>query len=264
MSSSGSLSAPGGVTPMSQTSNGTGTATPDAIAGLAAASAVLTALERRERTGTGARIDGSHHEAGIALLGEYFIEYQLSGKTPEYVANGHARHAPHGIYRCAGDDDWIALAARDEDEWAGLCRVAGRGWDADPRFATGSSRLEHRRELDEVIGAWTRERSKFGLMDELMQVGVPAGAVLTCPEYLGNEHLGERGYFARLSHPDTGTQQYDGSPFVFNGERGYDEWLPSPRLGEHNDSTLSEVLAKSSTEIAELKASGVIVDRPPS
>ena len=241
----------------------TGTATPDAIAGLAAASAVLTALERRERTGEGACIDVSQHEAGIALLGEYFIEYQRSGETPAYVGNGHARFAPHGIYRCAGDDDWIALAARDEAEWCALCDVAGASWASDPRFATNEARLAHRAELDAAIEGWTRDLGKFEVMERLMTAGVPAGAVLNCPEYLGDPHLAHRGYYARLEHPATGVQQYDGSPFVFNGERGYDEWLPSPLLGEHNESVLRELLSKSSAEIADLQEAGALVDRPP-
>lgn len=241
----------------------TGTATPDAIAGLAAAAAVLTALERRERTGAGACIDLSHQEAGIALLGEYFIAYQLSGKEPKFVGNGHARYAPHGIYPCAGEDEWVALAAHNEGEWRRLCDASGCAWAGDPRFANEAARLEHRGELDEAIAEWTRGLTKFQVMERLLQADVPAGAVLTCPEYLGNEQVQHRGYFARLFHPLTGEQRYDGSPFVFDGDRGYDAWLPSPRLGEHNELVLREVLSKTSTEIAALREAGVIVDRPP-
>lgn len=241
----------------------TGTATPDAIAGLAAAAAVLTALERHGRTGAGAYIDVSHHEAGIALLGEYFIAYQRSDRGPEFVGNGHPRYAPHGIYLCAGEDEWVALAARTEGEWQRLCDAAGCAWARDPRFADEAARLEHRGELDEAIAEWTRGLTKFQVMERLLQADVPAGAVLTCPEYLGDEHLQQRGYFARLFHPLTGEQRYDGSPFVFDGERGYDAWLPSPRLGEHNESVLREVLSKTSAEIAALSEAGVIVDRPP-
>jgi len=241
----------------------TGTATPDAIAGLAAASAVLTALERRDRTGEGGRIDVSHHEAGIALLGEYFIAYQLSGQQPEFMGNGHPRYAPHGIYRSEGEDEWIALAARDQADWDALCVVAGRDWTSDPRFASEASRMHHRTELDEAIGDWTRSLPKSEVMAQLMRVGVPAGAVLTSPEYLENEQLLDRGYFAALRHPETGEQRYDGSPFVFNDTRGHERWQPSPRLGEHNDSVLRELLFKTSEEIAQLRERGVIADRPP-
>lgn len=241
----------------------TGTATPDAIAGLAAASAVLTALERRERTGEGACIDVSHHEACIGLLGEYFISYQLTGEEPEFLANGHSSYAPHGVYRCAGEDEWIALAARSEDEWSALCAAAGQSWTSDPRFVTAAARLQHRNELDDAIGNWTRERSKHNLMQELLLKGVPAGGVLTCPEYLENEQLQARGYFSLLSHPVTGEQRYDGSPFLFDGERGYDQWVPSPRLGEHNELILREVLSKDDDEIRMLVGEGVVADGPP-
>ena len=100
-------------------------------------------------------------------------------------------------------------------------------------------------------------------MRTLMNAGVPAGAVLRAPEYLESEQLRDRGYFAHLEHPQTGPQQYDGSPFTFNGTRGYEDWQPSPTLGEHNESVLSELLSKDSAEIARLNEDGVIVDRPP-
>jgi benzylsuccinate CoA-transferase BbsF subunit len=224
---------------------------------------VLTAIERRQRTGEGAFIDLSQHEVGVAFLGEWFIERQLSGEEPARLGNGHAEYAPHGIYRCLGEDDWIALAARTEDEWAGLSALASCGWQEDARFATLEGRRKHTSELDAAIGAWTATQEKRALMEALQSRGVPAGAVLSPPEWLADPHLEARGYFADLVHAETGPGRWDGSPLRFDGVRGYEAWRAAPLLGEHNAEVLAELLGLTPGAVAVLERDGVIADRPP-
>ena len=241
-------------------------AIPDAIAAVAGAVAVLTALERRERTGMGMEVDLSQHEGAVASIGEYFIERQLGGVEPVRFGNGHPRFAPHGIYRCSGDDNWIAIVARDDAEWSALLTCAEQRWAADQRFATTEARREHRDALDSAIESWTAGKDKFSLMDELATAGVPAGAVLKAPEYLADRHLQERGYFADVRHPETGIHRYDGSPLVFHAAdraaRGYESWLPPPKLGEHNWTVLHELLGMGEAEYQQLIEQGVLAGRP--
>ncbi len=245
----------------------TAKAVADAIAGVAGAIAVLTALDRRERTGLGAEVDLSQHEGVVAMIGEYIIDRQLTGFEPERVGNWHADYAPHGIYRCQGEDDWIAIAARNEQEWATLAGIAAQGWESDPRFSTSAGRLRNREPLDQAIEGWTCQREKLGLMAELGNAGVPAGAVLNAAEYLADPHLNSRGYYADVKHPVTGVHRYDGSPLTFHAgklvTRGYEEWLPPPRLGEHNWALLDGLLGMSEAEYQGLVARGVLKDRPP-
>ena len=235
----------------------------DAISGVAGAAAVVTALERRVRTGEGAFVDLSQHEAGVAMFGEFFIERQLAGEEPSRAANAHARYAPHGVYRCAGEDEWIAIAARDDAEWRTLSACASSGWDADRRFATVEQRLAQRAALDDAIERWTVGRERFALMAELQEAGVPAGAVLSAPEVLGDVHLTERGFWVELDEPDGGPQLYDGSPLRFDGQRHYEAWTPAPGLGADNEWVLGNLLGLDDAEIADLYAQGVIADRPP-
>jgi len=234
----------------------------DAMAGVAAASAVLTALERRGRTGEGALIDLSQHEVGVTFLGEYVIEQQL-GRPPERLGNAHAEFAPHGVYRCAGDDDWIAIAVRSDEGWRALSDLAARGWAADPAFARLEARREHRGALDAEIEAWTVEHDKQRLMHELQRRGVAAGAVLTPPEWTVDPHLEARGYFSTLEHAEVGAFRSDGSPLRFEGDRGYEGWWAAPCLGADNAEILSQLLGMSDAQIDELAALGVIVDAPP-
>ncbi|MEX2031251.1 MAG: CoA transferase, partial [Dehalococcoidia bacterium] len=235
----------------------------DAMSGTAAAAAVLTALERRARLGTGAFLELSQHEAGISFIGEQCIEFQLTGRPPERRGNGHALMAPHGVYRCAGNDRWIALAVRDDDGWRALCRLAGRGWESDPRFARREDRRAHHETLDAVIEAWTAGIDRDRLLELARGAGVAAGTVNSAPEWLSDPHLRQRGYFFEVDELDAGRHGYDGSPVRFGSRRGYEAWRPAPGLGEHNHSVLDRVAGLSADQIVDLEAAGLIVDRPP-
>ncbi|MDA0271315.1 MAG: CoA transferase [Chloroflexi bacterium] len=234
------------------------TAITDPAAGVTAAGAILTALWRRARTGEGALIDLSQGEAMSAYLAEHFVEAQLEGREPERLGNAHPSMSPHGVYRCDGEDEWIAIGARDEAEWRALDHVAGLGWAGHARFATLAARLEHRDALDAAIEAWTRGQQKHALAQRLMAAGVPAGAVNSAPEWL----LHERGYFSALEMAEAGVWTSDGSPFEFDGTRSYAAWRGAPRLGEHNRPVLA-ALGYTEAEIEALEAAGVLVDMPP-
>ena len=154
------------------------------------------------------------------------------------------------------------IAARDDLEWAAFCRVADRGWDRDPRFATMDARHEHSAALDAAIGEWTAPRDKRELMHALQAAGVPAGAVLSAPELLADPHLGARGFFVELDQPDVGPIRYPGTPVVLDGASAQD-WTAAPTLGEHNEEVLGELLGLDADEIASLYGRGVIANRPP-
>ena len=235
----------------------------DAISGVVAASAAVTALDRREQTGQGAFIDLSQHEAGVTMLGEYFIDRQVSGVEPPREGNWHPEATPHGVFRCAGDDDWIALSVGSEAQWLALAESAGAAWPSDARFATAEARREHRAALNETIERWTATRDKFELMRTLQAAGIAAGVVHTAPEVLADPHLDDRGYWVHLDDVDAGRQRYDGSPLIFNGERGYDGWAPAPTLGGQNESVLRDLLGVDADDFAALHEQGVIADRPP-
>lgn len=239
----------------------TSIALPDATAGTVAASAVMTALWRRETTGLGAFIDLSQHEGFIPFFAGELVAHQVEPSLPPISSNRHRLHAPHNIYRCAGGDDWIAIAARSDQEWAALCRFAGRHWDADPRFATPEARKEHEDALDDAIEAWTAGQEKLELSSLLQDAGIPAGAVLNAPELLSEPQLHARGFFVELDHPDVWPVSYPGTPVRVDGA-GPVGWTVAPTLGQHNEAILGGVLGLSEAEIAELYSTGVTADRP--
>jgi crotonobetainyl-CoA:carnitine CoA-transferase CaiB-like acyl-CoA transferase len=239
-----------------------GNAYPDPVAGLHAASALLTALYYQRRTGRGQHIDLSQCESATTLIGESVLGYTLNGKIPERMGNRHPAHAPQGCYPCQGEDKWVAIAVSSDQEWAALDELMGNpDWFEDEKFADQKSRRENQDALDELISAWTSQRDHIEAMRELQTAGVPAGAVLDAAELTADEHLQARDFFWEIDHPDVGPKIYAGQPFKMSGTpltlRG-----PAPCLGQHNEYVLRELLGYSEAEITRLKEEGRIGTEP--
>ncbi|MDA0790554.1 MAG: CoA transferase [Proteobacteria bacterium] len=237
----------------------TAMALPDAIAGVTAAAAVVTALAQRKASGEGQYVDLPLHEAAISLLGEKYIETQLTGKPPAVTGNQNRSFAPQGVYPCAGDNQWLAIACPDEATWSNFALFSGID---KAGFANMAARLRHQDQLDDAIAEFTVNRDKHELMVQLQQAGVPAGAVMTTPEFMADPQVTERDYFVELGGDHIETLPYPGSPVRFDGERAT-EWRRAPRLGEHNDEVLRQLLNLSDDEIQKLKDDGVIANAPP-
>ncbi|MBG92852.1 MAG: hypothetical protein CL792_02610 [Chloroflexi bacterium] len=234
----------------------------DAMSGTAATAAVMTALERRNRTNEGSFVELSQHECGVGYFGEYFLASQLNQSEPQIAPNLHNDFAPNGVYRCLGDDEWIAISIRSDSEWYRLCTLVEKNWENEDKFNSITNRKINKILLDELIDNWTKDLDKVELMKQLQKISIPAGVVNSSPEWLNDEHLLERGYFFSVEELDAGEQSYDGSPVKFYNERGYDSWVRSPGLGEHYGQILGEILGYSSLDITELFELGIIVDSP--
>ncbi len=175
----------------------------DPFAGIHGAFAILAALLRRSRTGKGALIDLSLTESLITTLGEYTVGASMNGEQPPRMGNRHAAKAPHNVYRCAGDDEWVFVEAGSEAEFRALCAAIGRPQLAeDPRFRDVAARKANEDALDAEIAAWTTGRPHVEAMETLQRAGVPAGAVLDGGEVVRNPHHEANGAFAWVEHPD--------------------------------------------------------------
>ncbi len=236
------------------------TALPDPSAGLAAAAAVVTALARRDADGKGRYVELSLQEAAIALFGEYFLLAQLEN-PPGPIGNAHADYAPNGVYRCAGNDNWLAISVCSRAEWHNLTQLVGEALSGEA-FATFENRQANRDALDRTIEAWTCNQDKLLLMAELQHAGVPAGAVQIPPEMIADPHNVARQFYVPLGADHIDTRVYAGLPITIDGKR-YEGWRPAPRLGEHNREVLGTVLGMSDAEITQLELDGVITTRPP-
>ncbi len=235
---------------------------PDPVVGILAVGALMAALRRRRQTGQGTLVDLSQREVTIAMLGEYVLDYSVTGRVPGPMGNRHLHMVPQGVYPCQGDDMWVAISVGSDEEWHRLCGAIGQPDLAHaPRFATVLARREYQAELDRLLAAWTQERDHYQAMHLLQAHGVPAGAVLKGGETLVDPHLAARGFWDVVNHPEAGTYTQVSTPWRLS-KSPRRPTTPSPSLGEHNHDVLGGLLGLSGQEIAALEAQGIIGTRP--
>ena len=230
----------------------------DAVAAVTAVFAICAAFFYRARTGKAQFIDMSQSETFLPHLGEVFLEYGMTGRIREKRGNRHPSMAPHGCCPCAGEDRWVAIAVRDEDDWRALCQVEGLAHLAgDERFAPLEGRLGNRDTLDSLIAGWTTQLDRFEVTGTLQELGVPSGPVLDCSaDTYDDPHLQERGYFQVVDHPEAGTHLLSG-PIWRSHCVPRPVQAPAPCLGEHNSYVLGQVLGLPADVLKELEDRGV-------
>lgn len=230
----------------------------DSLSPRYAALLIAAALLERSHSGRGQHIDVAQIETGVYSLSEMVVRCSASGESLARDGNRDANAAPHGVYPCAGDDAWIAIAVASDDEWLALVAAMGHpGWAREPRYATAAGRAAHPDDLDARIAAWTREFGAYLLMARLQDAGVPAGVVQHLDEVLRDPQLAHRHHFVPLDHAALGVLPYERSGFRLSASPGgFDD--SGPLLGEDNDTVLGELLGLSPEEIDQLVADGVV------
>jgi benzylsuccinate CoA-transferase BbsF subunit len=226
--------------------------------------AILCALVHRQRTGEGQWVDMSCTEAGAALLGPVVLDYTVNGRPlrrpgmPNSNRSQFPPMAPHGIYACRGDDEWIAISCRGDHDWTRVGEVIGEQWCAEERYATTAGRLEYEDELDLSIDAVTRTRDKFDLAARLQSVGVPAAAVQKPAERIDSDpNTAAWGLWPTVHHREMGDVRVDGEPVHMSDN----DWVlarGAPCLGEHNDYVFGDILGLTTADIDDLRTDGVI------
>ena len=249
---------------------------PDAVAAVTATFAINAALYYRARTGQGQFIDLSQAEAFMPHFGEVFLENQMRGKPRERRGNSHPNMSPHGCYPCLGDDAWVTIVVRSDDEWRRFCEVVGQPELAeDARFSTLDGRIANRDALDSLIGEWTARNDRHDIAARLQARRIPAAAVLDCgADIYDDPHLQARNYFQLVDHPDAGIYPMSGPVWSFlsqnkplppegEGWDGDDERLPdlhepAPGLGQHNEYLLADLLGHTAGYLRELERANII------
>lgn len=228
---------------------GTGTHYPDHVPNPGhALVALLAAIFERARTGRGRAIEVSQFESTVNVVGPAILAYQASGAAEARRGNRVGHASPHAVLPAAGDDCWIALVARDDDEFGRLCEVLGvPDVPRDERFATLAARKANEDALEALLGGCTAGRDADELAAELQRAGVPASRVRTPADLLTDRNLVERGFWRRLDHPVMGSIVVNRVPWV----SVVDEVAPrsaAPLLGEHTREIAEAVLGMSSDD----------------
>jgi len=229
----------------------------DPLAGMNAAFACLCALRYRRRNQRGMHIELSQVEGVIAFNADAVMDYTMNGRIRGRMGNRDYFMAPHGCYRCRGEDRWVAIAIPSDSAWQSFCQIVKEPWIEDERFSHCLGRYQHQDELDRLIEAWTLQYDHYKVMNVLQQVGIPAGPVLDAKELVEEPHLNQRGFFVTVTHREAGTHPYIGMYARFSKTPGSIR-MPAPCLGEHNHYVLGQLLGMSQDEIAQLEEKGII------
>jgi crotonobetainyl-CoA:carnitine CoA-transferase CaiB-like acyl-CoA transferase len=230
----------------------------DVLASLYGAYAALAALRHRSMTGEGQYVDLSEWEVATSQLGEAVLGYSMNGHVPVPRGNRHPTLAPHGNYPCRGEDEWVSIAIRTEEEWRGFCRALGQPqWTADPRFAYREGRVCHAVDLDRCITSWTHEQDSWEVTNRLQKHGVAAFPCLTAEGLFVDPHYSAHGLYQPIEHPVVGVEFLYSSPWRFS-ETPPRIAAPAPLLGQDNDYVFGELLGISAEDLARLTDAKVV------
>ena len=241
-----------------------GTMQADPIIGAQMAAAALAAVWRTQETRNGyqaVHVEGSMFESAVAYIDEHLMAASAGLETPARNGNRVSGATPHECFRCVdgvdGSDEWIAIAVRDDESWLRLAREAGLAGLDRPEWRTAAGRQDDEANLEAALSEWTRNWNALTLQDRLQAVGVSAAAVHSTLTHLHDPHLAARDWWLHLTHPDTGTRQYQGFAWRLRRRPASCE-RPAPRMGEHSVEILEEVLGLEGSRIEALIESGVV------
>ena len=189
-----------------------GIAVADLFTGMYSTVAILAALNRRDRTGSGAHIDMALLDTQVAVMANQAMNWMTSGKVPRRFGNGHANLAPYQAFPTL--DGPLVIAAGNDGQFASLCRVLRCSLHEDPRFATNPARLSNRAELVTTVEGRTAQWNRQALFDALEEVGVPAGPINELDEVFADPQVVARGLAAMA-----GGRKGVASPIVIDGVR---------------------------------------------
>ncbi len=218
---------------------------------------IAAALRERARSGRGQLLDISQVEVGIHFLAPLVLDYAVNGRVAPPAGHDSRTACPHGVYRVAGAERYIAIACETAEQWRALRDLGGlEGFDS-AEFERYAGRHAARDRIDEALRAWCAGQDGHALAARLKAAGVPASAVLRASDLHRDAQLARRGFFVTLDHPEMGPTPYDGLATSYSETPGTPR-KPAPLLGEDTHYVLTELLGHSAEEVAILAASGAL------
>jgi formyl-CoA transferase len=227
----------------------------DLGAGLFCATAILSAVIARARTGEGQHIDTSLFEAAVALSVWESAELWATGEVPQPVGSAHRFSAPYQALRSS--DGYLTVGGNNQRLWGRLCQVIGRPeLIDDERFATNADRMANRAALARELEAALARRTTAEWVDALLDAGVPAGPINDYRQVFEDPHTKARQMIVDVDHPVEGRMPALGIPVKLSGTPGRVR-RPAPLLGEHTHEVLG-ALGLGEPELRRLGDQGVI------
>ena len=231
----------------------------DYLAGTFCAHAALAALYARDarRLGEGAVIDASLYGAALRVLEWTLPAYDLLGRVRERQGNRLDNSAPLDNYASA-DGRYVSIVAGGDANFARLAKAMGRPeLTSEPRFARLADRAVHGDEINGLVASWVASLPAEEVESRCVEHGVPVATAYTAADIFADPHMASRGDLVEVEDPVAGPMRQQAPYPRFVGERP-EAPAGAPRLGEHNDAVLGELLGLSEAELAGLRQQGVV------
>jgi crotonobetainyl-CoA:carnitine CoA-transferase CaiB-like acyl-CoA transferase len=216
---------------------------------------LLAALEHRRVTGRGRYIDLAQADAAIQFLAPQIALSSLTGEPANPDGNRDPGFAPHGVFRCAGKDRWVAIAVRDDAEWWKLAEIIGR--TGDVRFATLADRKANEDALEAEVAAWAATRDPAEIERLLQARGIPAHVVADSADFCADPQIAAIGHLVAVPHPTMGELLIEGSRFRLSDTPARIE-RSGPQLGADNRRVLRDFAGYADDRIDRLDADGIL------
>jgi benzylsuccinate CoA-transferase BbsF subunit len=233
----------------------------DSLSPRFAALLLASALLHRRRTGRGQHIDLSQVEGGIVCLGEAMLTYTANGEILNRLGNRSPHAVPHGVFRCrdrGADERWVAIAIHDDEDWQRLVAALGRpAWATDATLQTFGGRLACVGEIECKLDGWTRERTQDDAVATLVAAGIDAAPVEDLGDLHDDPQLTHRHHFRTVEHPVLGPHPAETHAIRFSAMEPVLR-NAAPRLGQHTEHVLRELLGIGADEYRRLVDGGVL------
>ncbi len=218
---------------------------------------IMAALDYKRRTGKGQYIDHSQIETGLNYMTPLILDYQANGREFKVKGNKSDYAAPHGIYRCKGEDRWVAIAVTNDEEWQSFVKAIGSPkWTESKKYATAAGRLKYSDELDKLVEAWTVNYPPEAIEELLQKSGVGAGTVSNPRDIDEDPQMNYYNFYREIDHPYMGRLRYYHPAPIYLSNAPADVGRPV-LVGEHTDLICRTILGMSQEEIDILRKKGV-------
>ena len=235
----------------------------DPLAGLHALVALLVALEHRASTGRGQLVEATMVEAALNAAAELVLEHGAYGARLTRDGNRGPVGAPQNLYALPRRGPLARPRCHQRRAVACAGQRHGRpAVGARPALASSAGRRANHDRIDGALAAWCRDRDADALAEELVERGIPAAPALPQARLDQNPQLRARGFFETVAHPVVGAHAHPALPLHLTAQHSRWYTRPAPTLGEHTEEILRGMLGLNDAEIAELRADGIIGDRP--
>ena len=230
---------------------------PDFIVAPMAFTVLVAALEYRKRTGKGQCLDLSQLENSLLFLSPLVLDYVVNGRENKRIGNSSPFAAPHGVFRCRGEDRWCAIAVFTDEEWESLrWAMADPPWARQAKFSTLSKRKENEEELNHLVEAWTINFTPEEIVSQLQSSKVSAGVVKNAADLYTDPQIRCRNVLWAGSHEEMGKCTCLGQPFILSHAPAELQRC-APLLGEDTVTVCQNLLGISEEEFDQLAISGV-------